>query len=209
ADPWESYNRKVHAFNTTVDRCCLRPVARGYNTITPGPVKDGVANFFRNIDWPVTFLNQLLQGKIRESGVSTGRFVLNTTFGVLGLFDPASGLDIPQYDEDFGQTLAAYGWEDSRYFVFPILGPSTLRDTLGQGFYGYFHPVSYMIREHDDYRPLIVDVVQVRASFLPRDAELEDAYDPYVLLRDVYLQNRRFEIYDGAPPLEDYESLLE
>jgi phospholipid-binding lipoprotein MlaA len=93
--------------------------------------------------------------------------------------------------------------------VFPFLGPSTLRDTTGRSFYGYVHPISYMIREEREYRPLIMDVVQTRARFLPRDKELEEAYDPYVLLRDVYLQNRRFDIYDGDPPLEDYDLYLE
>lgn len=209
ADPWEGYNRKMHAFNMTADKYLLRPAALAYENILPPPLKAGISNFFENLNWPTTFLNQLMQGKFRESGASTGRFLVNTTVGILGLFDPATRLGIPQYDEDFGQTLATWGWEDSRYFVFPFLGPSTLRDTMGRSFYGYVHPISYMIREESEYRPLILDVVQTRAKFLPRDQELEDAYDSYVLLRDVYLQNRRFEIYDGDPPLEDYDLYLE
>jgi phospholipid-binding lipoprotein MlaA len=208
-DPWEGYNRKIHAFNMGVDKAVLRPVARGYDRITPDPVQRGIGNFFRNLNYPVTAINQLFQGKIEDFGESTGRFLANTIFGVLGFFDVAGRSGIPYHDEDFGQTLATWGWEDSRYFVLPFLGPSTLRDTAGRGFYGYFHPISYMAREEDVYWPIAADLIQRRAALLPRDAQIFESYDPYVFIRDAWLQNREYEIYDGEPPEPDYESYLD
>ncbi|NIN60025.1 MAG: VacJ family lipoprotein [Xanthomonadales bacterium] len=208
-DPWEGYNRKIHSFNMKFDRYLGRPVAVAYDTVMPDPLQRGVANFFRNLDYPVTFFNQLMQGKFRESGISTSRFLFNTVFGLLGFFDVATRVGMPAYDEDFGQTLATWGWTDSRYLVMPFLGPFTVRDTLGRSFYGYLHPISYAIREEDMYAPLIIDLIQRRASFLDADAALEEAYDPYTLVRDSYLQNREFKIYDGDPPVTDYDAFLE
>jgi phospholipid-binding lipoprotein MlaA len=207
-DPWEGYNRKMHAFNMGLDKV-VRPVAVGYDKITPDPVQRGLGNFFRNLSYPVTVLNQLLQGKFKESGISTGRFLFNTTFGVLGFFDVATREGIPYYDEDFGQTLAKWGWIDSRYFVLPLLGPSTVRDGLGHSTFGYVHPLNWYAREEHVYWPLALDLLQRRANFLDQDQAVYDAYDPYVFLRDAYLQNREFEIYDGEPPEPDYDAYLD
>lgn len=208
-DPWESYNRKIHAFNMGFDRVLMRPVARGYDAIMPDAPQRGVRNFFRNLAYPVTFLNLLLQGKFEESANATGRFLVNSTLGLLGFFDVASKGGLERYDEDLGQTLAVWGWEESRYLVMPFIGPYTVRDLLGRSFYGYFHPISYRIREYDDYAPLLVDLVTLRAELLPFQEQIDQANDPYILIRDVYLQNREFEIYDGDPPAPDYDALLE
>jgi phospholipid-binding lipoprotein MlaA len=208
-DPWEGYNRKVHAFNNSLDRAVFRPVAKGYDAVMPDAPQRGVRNFFRNLDYPVTLLNSLLQGKMERAFTSTGRFLMNTSIGLLGFFDVATKAGIPYYDEDFGQTLATWGWKDSRYLVMPVLGPFTVRDLLGRSFYGYVHPVSYMIREHDQYIPLVVDLISLRAELLPLQADIDAASDPYVLVRDVYLQHREYEIYDGDPPAPDYDTLLE
>ncbi len=134
---------------------------------------------------------------------------MNSTVGGLGFVDVASKVDIPKYDEDFGQTLAVWGWKDSRYLVMPIFGPYTARDFIGRGFYGYFHPISYAVREYNNYIPLVVDLISLRAELLPFQAELDAANDPYVLVRDVWLQNREYKIYDGDPPQPDYDALLE
>jgi phospholipid-binding lipoprotein MlaA len=209
ADPWEGFNRKMHSFNMTFDQYLLRPVAVGYDFIMPDPFQRGVGNFFRNLNYPVTFINQLLQGKFRQSGISTGRFFVNTTIGLLGLFDVASRMGIEQYNEDFGQTMAVWGYENSRYLVLPVFGPSTFRDGIGRSIYGYAHPVSWAAREHNQYAPMIIDIIQVRARFLEQDQELKKSYDPYALIRDVYLQRREYNIYDGEPPMDDYESYLE
>ncbi|MBT8061208.1 MAG: VacJ family lipoprotein [Xanthomonadales bacterium] len=208
-DPWEGFNRKVHSFNMTLDRNIARPVARTYKKVTPKPFQRGFSNFFRNLDYPVTLINQVLQGKFRDGGRNTGRFLVNSTIGLLGFFDVASRMGIPEYDEDFGQTLAKWGYEDSRYLVLPFFGPSTFRDGIGQSFYGYAHPVSYVAREDHWYTPMVLDLVQTRAAFLNQDQTLEEAFDPYTLVRDAWLQNREFKIYDGDPPVPDYEDMLE
>jgi phospholipid-binding lipoprotein MlaA len=208
-DPWEAYNRKIHAFNEGFDRAIFRPVAKGYDVIMPDAPQRGVRNFFRNLNYPVTLLNSLLQGKMERAFTSTGRFLMNSSIGLLGFFDVATKAGIPYYDEDFGQTLAVWGWKDSRYLMMPVIGPYTVRDFLGRGFYGYFHPVSYMIREHNNYWPLVVDLISLRAELLPLQADIDAAADPYALVRDVWLQNREFNIYDGDPPAPDYDSMLE
>jgi len=208
-DPWEGYNRKIHAFNQGFDKAIFRPVAKGYDVIMPDAPQRGVRNFFRNLDYPVTLLNALLQGKIEHAFTATGRFLMNSSIGILGFFDVATRVGIPHYREDFGQTLAVWGWKDSRYLVMPFIGPYTVRDLLGRSFYGYLHPISYAIREHDNYWPLVADLISLRAELLPLQADIDSASDPYVLIRDVYLQNREFEIYDGEPPAPDYDALLE
>jgi phospholipid-binding lipoprotein MlaA len=208
-DPWENWNRKVHAFNTGFDDLVMRPVARGYDAIMPDAPQRGVRNFFRNLAYPVTFLNLLLQGKFEESMNATGRFLVNSTLGLFGFFDVASKGGLERYDEDFGQTLAVWGWKDSRYLVMPFLGPYTVRDLMGRSFYGYFHPISYRVREYNDYWLVAVDLVTLRAELLSFQPQIDAASDPYILVRDVYLQNREFNIYDGDPPAPDYDALLE
>jgi phospholipid-binding lipoprotein MlaA len=208
-DPWEAYNRKIHSFNMGLDRAILRPVAKGYDVIMPDAPQRGVRNFFRNLAYPVTFVNLILQGKFEDSLTATGRFLMNSTVGVLGFFDVATKVDIPKFDEDMGQTLAVWGWKDSRFLVMPLFGPYTVRDFIGRGFYGYFHPISYAVREYNNYIPLVVDLITLRAELLPFQAELDAANDPYALIRDVLLQNREFKIYDGDPPEVDYDALLE
>ena len=208
-DPWESYNRKIHAFNMGLDKAIMRPIARGYDVIMPDAPQRGVRNFFRNLAYPVTFVNLVLQGKFEDALTATGRFLINSTIGLLGFFDVATKEGIPDYNEDFGQTLATWGWKDSRYLVMPLFGPFTARDFLGRGFYGYLHPVSYWARENNNYLPMAVDLLTLRASLLPFDKDLEAADDPYTLIRDAWLQRREFLIYDGDPPAPDYDALLE
>ena len=208
-DPWEPYNRKMHGFNDGIDRAIVRPVATAYDKVMPDAPQRGVRNFFRNLGYPVTFLNLLAQGKFKESATATGNFLLNTTVGLLGFFDVAGKAGLPSYDEDFGQTLAVWGWKDSRYLVVPFLGPFTVRDLGGRGIVGYFDPVSYFMREHDLYWPLVLDLVTVRAELLPFQPDIDNANDPYIFVRDVYLQNREFKIYDGDPPEPDYDTFLE
>ena len=208
-DPWESYNRKIHAFNMGFDKAIFRPVAKGYDVIMPDAPQRGVRNFFRNLAYPVTFLNLIMQGKFEDSLTATGRFLMNSSLGLLGFFDVASKAGIPKFNEDMGQTLAVWGWKDSRFLMMPFFGPYTARDFLGRGFYGYFHPVSYYAREHNNYVPMVVDLITLRASLLPFEEDLRNATDPYVLIRDAWLQRREFLIYDGDPPAPDYESMLE
>ena len=208
-DPWQPFNRKMHKFNMKFDKAISKPIAKGYDKIIPEAPKRGVRNFFRNLWFPVTFLNLILQGKFEESLVATTRFFMNSTLGLLGILDVATKAGVPYYDEDFGQTLAVWGWKQSRYLVVPFLGPFTVRDLGGRGVVGYFSPTAYFARRYHNYAPLIVDLISLRADLLPFDREIEASNDPYILIRDAYLQNREYQIYDGDPPSPDYDALLE
>jgi phospholipid-binding lipoprotein MlaA len=207
-DPWEGFNRKVYAFNDGLDKV-VRPIAVGYDKVMPDPFQRGVGNFFRNLDAPVTFVNTLLQGKFTQSADVFGRFLINSTVGLLGFFDVASKMGIPYYNEDLGQTLATWGYQDSRYLVLPFFGPSTFRDGVGRLTDSFYHPVGRAIHDEGVWAYYIVRGIDLRARYLDQDAELQNAYDPYVLMRDVWLQNRQYQIYDGDPPLTDYDLYLE
>lgn len=209
-DPWEPYNRAVFQFNRKVDRAILRPVSKGYVRVTPAPVREGVGNFFDNLGAPVDIVNLLLQGKPGDGARATGRFVLNSTVGLLGVFDVASRAGIPNYDEDFGQTFGVWGWEKSRYFVVPFFGGTTIRDSLG------YVPDSYANlawREIDNdelfYSLVALDLVHLRSLVLSQEKTVEEAFDKYKLFRDSYLQRRSYLIHDGQNQLPDYESMLQ
>jgi len=208
-DPWEPFNRGVYAFNDGLDRALLKPVAKGYDYVMPDAPQRGVRNFFRNLAFPVTFVNLLLQGRFNDSMEATNRFLTNSTIGLLGFFDVATKVNMPEFDEDFGQTLAVWGWKESRYLMVPLLGPNTVRDVGRYPFDRYFSPVGYLAREESEYRPLIADFITVRAALLPFDKDIKAAHDPYVLIRDAYLQNREYVIYNGDPPAPDYDAMLE
>lgn len=194
-DPWEGFNRKVFAFNDVLDRYALKPVARGYRFITPDPVETGVGNFFSNLGEPRTVLNSLLQGKVRNASIATSRFIINTTVGVAGLWDVASRMDITGQEEDFGQTLGAWGWEESRYLVLPLLGPSTLRDTGGLPADMYSYPTTYIDDDETRLGLTALRVIDTRAGLLDQEALIQG--DRYSFIRDAWLQQRRFEVSDG------------
>lgn len=215
ADPWEPFNRNMYAFNRTVDKAVLRPIARGYEAVMPDPAEQGVTNFLDNIQSIPVIWNLLLQGEPADAGRMFERFFVNTVFGVAGIFDIATRAGLPDYDEDFGQTLAVWGWKDSRYLVLPLLGPSTLRDSIGRpiefgGPIPYAEYGSYFWSlVTDDYPWLIAaDIVQRRANLLPLDAQLEDAFDEYLFVRDSWLQRRNFLI-TGESETPDYEAFLD
>jgi phospholipid-binding lipoprotein MlaA len=207
-DPWEGYNRKVYAFNDGMDKV-VRPIAVGYDKIMPDPFQRGVGNFFRNLDAPVTFVNQILQGKFKQSGSTLGRFLLNTTIGVLGFFDVATEIGMPYYNEDLGQTLAKWGYDDSRYLMIPFFGPSTFRDGTGRLADSFYHPIGRVFHGNNRWGLWIWRGIDTRARYLEQDSELQEAYDPYVLMRDVWMQNRKYQIYDGDPPMMDYDLYLD
>lgn len=194
-DPWEGFNRKVFAFNDVLDRYALKPVAKGYRTITPDPVETGVGNFFSNLGEVRTVLNSVLQGKPANAGLATSRFLINSTVGIGGLLDYATLMEITADEEDFGQTLAVWGWEDSRYLVLPLFGPSTLRDTTGMPADMAANPVNYV--EDDAVRLSLtaLNVIDIRAGLLDQEALIRG--DRYRFIRDAYLQSRQFEVRDG------------
>jgi len=180
-----------------------------YDRITPDPVQRGVGNFFRNLDAPVTYVNQVLQGKFKQSLATIGRFLANSTFGLFGFIDIASQMGIPFYNEDLGQTLATWGYNDSRYLMLPFFGPSTFRDGTGRLADSFYHPVGRVFHGSNRWGLWIFRGIDTRARYLDQDAELDSAYDPYVLMRDVWMQNREYQIYDGDPPMMDYDLYLE
>lgn len=194
-DPWEGFNRKVFAFNDVVDRYALKPVAQGYRFITPDPVETGVGNFFSNLGEIRTTLNSLLQGKGGNAGVSTGRFLINTTVGIGGLFDVATRMDITGREEDFGQTLGAWGVGEGAYLVLPLLGPSTVRDTAGLPVDAYTYPLTYVEDDTVRYGLRALQIIDARAGLLDQEALISG--DRYSFIRDAYLQQRRFEVNDG------------
>lgn len=197
ADPWEGFNRKIHGFNTTADRFVFRPVASGYHQVTPDPVQAGVSRFFANLGMPATAVNQALQGRPDDAAQSLGRFAVNTTVGVAGVFDAASRFGLPRRDdEDFGQTLARWGWRDSRYLVLPLFGPRTVRDTVGLLGDKPLSPLGYVPDAGLAYGLQALQIVDGRARMLPMDAMRRDALDDYVFVRDAWAQRRERQIRD-------------
>lgn len=194
-DPWEGVNRVVFRFNDTLDTYTLKPLAQGYQKVTPTFLEDGISNVFRNLDDVVVLTNDLLQGKVHDAGVDTSRILFNTTFGVLGFFDVATRMGLAKNDEDFGQTLGVWGLGNGPYVVLPLLGPSTVRDTAGLVPDAFLKPYPYM--DHVPSRNLTrgVNVIDTRAGLL--SAEKMITGDKYVFVRNAYLQNREFRTLDG------------
>jgi phospholipid-binding lipoprotein MlaA len=200
-DPFERFNRAMFGFNEKFDQWLLKPAARGYDYVLPGPVKQGIGNFFSNLLQPRVAVNDLLQGKPGQSARDTGRFLVNSTVGVLGLFDVAKSVGLEPKEEDWGQTFAVWGAKEGPYFVWPIIGPRYLRETFGWGFDWFSNPVTYL-DPVPSWSAWAVDIVDTRARFLPTDKVIELAAgdDKYVFIREAYRQRRRNLIYDGNPP---------
>lgn len=210
-DPWERMNRTTFKVNTALDHAVLRPVARTYEKITPRPVRDSVSNFVDNLSIPVTLANDLLQLRLKNFAQDTGRFVLNTTVGVGGLFDPASTAGLPKNESDLGQTFGRWGAGPGPYFVIPLLGPSDVRDGLGHLGDIWLNPLSYLNNDYNYIRYSIgvVAVVDIRYRLLPQDKLLEEAYDPYTLLKNAYLQRREYQINGGKQSTEQQKDELD
>lgn len=207
SDPLEGVNRSVYAFNNTADKIVLKPVAEVYNYVLPAPAKKGVNNFFDNLGEPLNAVNNLLQGKFDRALVSTFRFTVNSTVGVLGLLDVAKALDVEPAREDFGQTMAAWGVPPGPYLMLPLFGPSNLRDGIGQvGEYALYYPIN----EITDSDPMrlglsLTNVVSSRVSLLGASEVLDSQLDPYAFLKHSFEQQRIESLYDGnAPTVEDY-----
>lgn len=201
ADPLERYNRHMSEFNERVDRAVLKPVAQAYADYMPTPIRDCAGNVFSNIGDIPNALNNLLQGKPAAAVSDICRVVINTTVGLLGCFDVASKAGLEKSNEDFGQTLGRWGLEPGAYFVWPLLGPSTIRDSVGRVVGFYTDPLAYV--EHVRVRNSLYGVrfVDTRASFLQAEKVVEGvALDKYQFIRDAYLQRRRSLVYDGNPP---------
>ena len=194
-DPWESFNRRVYRFNDVLDRWALKPVAKGYRKVTPDVVEDGVHNVFRNLGEVRNLANNLLQLKMHDAGVDTARFFFNTTFGLLGFFDVATKMGLQRNDEDFGQTLGAWGVKSGPYVVLPLLGPSTVRDTVSLYPDSFTSQYRYINDVPVRNSMFALNIVDTRASLLT--AERLITGDKYRFIRNAYLQNREFKVQDG------------
>jgi len=206
-DPWEPFNRVVYQFNDDFDNAFLKPVAKGYRAITPAPVDRGITNFFENVADVRNAVNNALQFKMTRALTSAGRVVVNSTVGVLGFVDVASNLNMPKYNEDFGQTLGSWGLAPGPYVVLPFLGPSTGRDTVGLVADWYTDPLTYVNDGGVAWGLKGLRLIDRRADLLAASKVLEQAaLDPYSFVRDGYLQRRYSDIYDGNPPPEPSDS---
>ncbi len=204
-DPWESWNRGVFGFNEAVDTAVLKPVATGYQTVTPTLVQKGIGNFFGNLTDVWSAVNNALALRPRETGDSVGRVMVNTTLGLLGVVDVASDLGIERHTADFGLTLARWGVGSGPYVVLPLLGPSTLRDTAGLPVNNWGNPINQWVADEPSRDGLLVlKVVDTRAQLLGAGRVMDGAaLDKYTFLRDAHLQRRRNQVYDGNPPEDD------
>jgi len=206
-DPFEPANRAIYRFNEGFDEAIARPVATAYHDNVHEEIRNRVRNFFANIADLFIGVNDFLQGKVEDGVIDWARFAFNSTFGLLGLHDIASDGGLEKHNEDFGQTFGRWGVGDGPYIVLPILGSSTLRDSVGTFFDIYTDPVT-------DFRPIrlrnsavVLRAVGARADLLDASRLLEEAaLDKYVFQRDAYLQRRRSLIYDGHPPREEPQS---
>ena len=206
-DPWEGFNRKMYAFNDSADKAVIRPVAVGYRKITSPNVRRIVANFFANVRMPITIVNDLLQADPKSAARNTGRFLINTTVGFAGLFDPASAMKLPPEETDFGVTLAKWGLPEGPYLVLPLIGSTSARDVWRMPVDRYFDPLGWYAKEHDlrlhaEELPGMMYLVTLRARGIDAEGLLEGVYDPYVFYRDAYRQRRLYDIYSGDPPAE-------
>jgi phospholipid-binding lipoprotein MlaA len=196
-DPFERVNRTIWNVNYKLDKAVLRPVARGYRKVTPQFVRTGVTNFFDNLEYPIVIVNDLFQGRLVVFAKDTGRLVMNTTLGIAGLFDPASNAGLDKNVNDFGQTLGRWGARPGPYLMLPLLGPSDVRDGFGLVADEFTNPRHYIRNKTVDYSFAAVHLLNERERLLDAQAALDAAYDPYLFLKNAYLQHRQFLISGG------------
>ncbi|HJP97463.1 MAG TPA: VacJ family lipoprotein [Rhodanobacteraceae bacterium] len=211
-DPLQKFNRKMFAFNRFADKVAIRPAAKAYVKVTGPKERILIGNFFTNLRTPVTIVNEVLQGRPGPALQSTGRFLINSTVGFLGVFDPAGEMKLPAHPTDFAVTLAHWGVPEGAYLVLPFIGPTTVRDVWRLPVDSYFDPLGWYVRDHDfrwdaQYIPSLAYLVTLRASALPLDPIIDTSYDPYAFMRDAYRQHRLYQIYYGNPPLSAIEQL--
>ena len=211
-DPYEGFNRGVYTFNDTIDGAILKPIAMGYNYVTPDVAKKGINNFYNNITDFITAVNSFLQLDFEQGMTDSGRVIVNTTIGMLGFIDVAS-TNVNNYTErnkqDFGTTLARYGWRDSAYLVLPLFGPSTFRDGTGLAVDGLFiDPIGYINNVRLRNALYVGKIINTRAQLLDATNLMDDAsIDPYAFQRDSWLQMRKTQI-DGKEQI-DYDEYLD
>ena len=205
-------NRSIYSVNLNFDKVATKPLAKGYRKIIPGPVRKGVSNFFNNlIVTPRSAINNFLQGKPGRGVSEIGRFVINSTIGVGGLIDIATPSGLEEYREDYGQTAAVWGVPDWPYVMLPFLGPHTLRDAILTPVDIVANPLFRYDNTSVRDKLYVLRLIDLRYRLLTADKFLDDSKDKYVTIRESYLQNREYEIYDGDPPVDDdfFDEFLE
>jgi phospholipid-binding lipoprotein MlaA len=207
-DPIEPANRVFFDINETLDKHLMKPLAETYVDVTSPAVRTSVTNFFDNLKYLNVILNDFLQGKFDQGLTDVLRFTYNSIFGIAGLFDVSTGAGMPANDEDFGQTLAVWGFDQGSYLYIPLMGPNTIRDvtdTVPSTFLNPFFYISSTIL----YPVGALDAINTRANLLEAsDLRDEAAIDPYAFTREAHLQQREYKIYDGNPPITDYEDIF-
>jgi len=215
-DPWAGWNRGTQTFNDNLDKAILKPLAKGYQWITPEFVNEGVTNFFSNINDVGVFINDLLQFKLTQGGMDGSRFLINSTAGIAGFIDVAKMIDLPKHKEDFGQTLGYWGVPSGSYLVLPFFGPSSPRDTFGLVGDALFNPVTYVsvfggaAVNAATAGSRVLDVTDKRANLMTTEKIVDEgAVDRYDFIKNSYEQNREYLIYDGNPPEDTDPDLLD
>ena len=192
-DPYEPFNRKIYAFNAAFDKAILRPPAKVYAAVVPAPVRAGINNVYNNVNMLPTVANDLLQAQWNTALKDSWRFVINSTLGIAGIFDPASTFKLPPHSNDMGLTFAKWGDKKSPYLVIPFLGPSTFRDGMGMMFdYALFTPYPYIKSDALLYSILGLRYIDLRSQMEDVDKLMGVALDKYAFMRDAYLQHRQY-----------------
>ncbi len=201
-DPYENFNRQMFAFNDGVDRAVFEPVSKGYRAVTNEPIRGGVRNFLGNLGEPVTFANEVLQGKMGNAAGTVGRFVINTTIGIAGIFNPAGAMGIERTDEDFGQTLGTWGVGEGPYLVLPFLGSTNPRDLVGLGADIAMDPINYAEFDGADAARIAVPAANglaVREELIETVETMRNQVDPYTTARRFYDRSRAAAIGNSEP----------
>jgi len=207
-DPIEPANRIFYGINEVLDEMLVMPFAQVYSDITPDPMRESVSNFFSNLGYLNVILNSFLQGKTDQGWSDTSRFLINSTLGIGGLFDVATGMGFPRHEEDLGQTLAVWGSDQGAYLYLPIAGPQTVRDTPDIASSTLTNPLFY-VTSTVLYPVAALGIIDKRAQLLEATRLRDEAsIDPYIFTREAYLQRRNYLIHDGNPPLEGYDDIF-
>ncbi|WP_068547329.1 VacJ family lipoprotein [Thalassotalea crassostreae] len=200
-DPLESINRSIWTFNWDyLDKYVFKPVSQAYVGYVPSPIRSGLYNVAVNINEPFTVVNNLLQLKFQKAGVATGRFVLNSTVGLLGWFDVAKHAGLMREEEEFGEVLGYYGVGDGPFLMLPVLGPSSVRDEAGDLVDGYYWPLAIIDFWPNVARKLIIGL-ETRAQLADQETLLNESLDPYEFVKGAYFQNINYKVHDGNPPV--------
>jgi len=199
-DSWERMNRSIYAFNVKVDHAVLRPTARTYVKVVPRGARTSINNFMSNLTYTTTIINDVLQGHFKDGGTDTVRLVVNTVFGLGGLFDVATPSGLDRHSADFGQTLGKWGVHSGPYVMLPFLGPSTVRDSVGLLADEYSTPRAYISDPWIRWPIFTVDLIDHRAGLLDEDRYIDQSFDPYAFIRNVWLQRREYQIHGDLSP---------